>query len=313
MEELNANTDAVISADTEGPDVAATSPTTNEAAGDVAVNTAEQSFLDNIAEDLRAEPSLQNFKDINGLAKSYVSAQRMLGSSLRIPSEDASTEAKEEFLQKLEQVPGVMRAPDLDNPEAMEQFYNQLGRPETADSYQIELPEGLEANADLTGQFKEIAHKLGLTQKQVEGLAQFETHRAQLHAQQMDHLKSTAESVLKEKWGSDYSARLNGAKSALRHYSEAFPDAVTEIANSPIGNNPAFIAMLSELGGMLSESGSLQGRGSVQYGVSAEEARDRIMEIRSNKAHPFHNPSDPSHREAVEKMKTYYSAAYPDE
>ena len=41
-------------------------------------------FLDSLPEELRHEPSLKNFTDSAGLAKSYVHAQRMVGVS-RIP------------------------------------------------------------------------------------------------------------------------------------------------------------------------------------------------------------------------------------
>jgi hypothetical protein len=69
------------------------------------------SFIDSLPEDLRSEPSLADFKDLSGLAKSYVSAQKMLGSSVRIPTEEASPEAREEFYSKLQSVPGVVRIP----------------------------------------------------------------------------------------------------------------------------------------------------------------------------------------------------------
>ncbi len=36
--------------------------------------------------------SLQEYKDINGLAKSHIELQKMMGSSIRIPAENASPE-----------------------------------------------------------------------------------------------------------------------------------------------------------------------------------------------------------------------------
>ena len=65
-------------------------------------------WRDSLAEDLRSEPSLKDFKDINSLAKSHVSAQKMLGGSIRIPGEDASDEARQEFYSKLSNVEGVV-------------------------------------------------------------------------------------------------------------------------------------------------------------------------------------------------------------
>ena len=49
-------------------------------------------FRSSLPEDLREEASLADIKDVGSLAKSYVNAQRMLGSSIRIPGQDAGEE-----------------------------------------------------------------------------------------------------------------------------------------------------------------------------------------------------------------------------
>ena len=47
---------------------------------DVAADAAPAiSFNETLPEEYRSEPSLRNFKDVGGLAKSYLSAQRMVG------------------------------------------------------------------------------------------------------------------------------------------------------------------------------------------------------------------------------------------
>ena len=110
-----------------------------------AVEQPEYNWKDSVDESYR--DSVKDFKDINGLVKSYQSAQSMLGSSIRIPTDDASKEAKDEFYSRLSQVPGLTRLPNKDDPEAMNQFYNSLGRPESKDGYKIAI-ENLEVDVE---------------------------------------------------------------------------------------------------------------------------------------------------------------------
>ena len=88
---------------------------------------------------------------------------------------------------------------------------------------------------------------------------------------------------------------------------------MNELINGPAGNNPALLAILSEIGGSLQEKGQLQGAQKIQYGVSVEEAKEQISEIRNNKNHPYHNSKSPDYRQAQEKMSKLYSIAFPDQ
>ena len=51
------------------------------------------SFRDSLPEDLRNNPSLKNFNDVGGLAKSYVHAQRMIGADkIALPNQNSTDE-----------------------------------------------------------------------------------------------------------------------------------------------------------------------------------------------------------------------------
>lgn len=272
----------------------------------------EGGFLDSLAEDLRGEASLKDFKDASALAKSYVNAQRMLGNSVRIPGEDASDEARAEFYKKLTDVPGVMQSPDWENEESVNNFYDQLGRPKTASEYKYEAPEGVEIDADQSAHFNELAHKLGLTNKQAQALVEFRSQEVLAESEALEAAKTQGESALKEIWGNDYNNRLDSAKAVAEIYSKKYPEAMEQLIHGPAGNNPAFLAMLSELAPMFQEKGTLQGTNHIQRGTSAEEAKEKILEIQSNPQHAFFNEYDPGHKAAVEKMRNLHLAAYPE-
>jgi hypothetical protein len=283
-------------------------PTTTEATQEASVSN---SFRDSLPEELRSDSSLQDFKDVGSLAKSYVNAQQMIGSSVRIPSQDASQEQRDEFYAKLSQIDGVARIPEEGNQEAIDAFYNKMGRPESADKYNLGLEEG-QANEERVAEFSELAHQIGLTNSQAKALAQHEAQKAAMSAEQFQDSRTSAESSLKEAWGSDYNNRLAGAKAAAGAYAEKYPDAMGELVNGPAGNNPALLVMLSELGKTMQEAGTLGQASNLQYGVAPDEALANIQEVMDNKAHAYHNVADPGHTAAVEKMQKLYKSAYPE-
>jgi hypothetical protein len=263
-------------------------------------------FRSSLSEELQGEASLADFKDVNGLAKSYVNAQRMLGSSVRIPGEDASPEAREEFYQKMEAAGGLMRKPDLENPESVNHLYNQLGRPEEASGYQAELPEGLEFDSEALGQFNQLAHEAGLTNSQYKQMlnvySQEKLAEAEFQAQTSEQFLDQA----KQMWGGEFQQRAEAAKAVKDMYMEKYPEAMKALVNGPNGNNPALLSMLAELSGTFQEKGMVGSSTKHQFGTSPEEAKEKITEIMANKSHAYWTGD----RAAVERVNKLYSIAY---
>ena len=111
----------------------------------------DDNAFNGLPDDLKNDPSVQLFKGkaLPDIVKSYVNAQRMVGADkVAIP------------------------AGKNDTPEAWNEFYKRLGRPDDPDGYQLPkpavFPEGLEANPDIEKGFKVISHNPGLTPKQTQ-------------------------------------------------------------------------------------------------------------------------------------------------
>lgn len=279
-----------------------------------ATNPPEQGssdFLSNLPEDLRNEGCFTNIKDLESLAKGYHSAQKMIGSRIPIPSEDASDEVRAEFYQKLTKVPGVAKLPTEGNTEEMEAFYNALGRPETVDGYKFDVPDGVELDQGLIKEFTEIAHKSGLTGAAAKNIMDWYAGAAQQASQQMEETRKATDSTLKQEWGNAYDAKMNEVKAAAYHIMDKYGEAGKELINSPLGNNPAFFQILSQLGSTLSESGVLQGTTSAVHGLTPQEAKAKIDEIQGNFNHPYYNDEHPGHKAAVEKMRQLHLDANP--
>ena len=266
-------------------------------------------FLDAINEEYKQQSNLKDFKDINDLAKSYIELDRMRGNSLRIPPNDASPEAKEEFYNKLKNIDGVLLKND-------EKLLEKLGKPERPEAYTVERlidPQLLETVPNLKqdiSEFKSTAFELGLTNTQVETLVQKRIDALKAITQDSINKKQETTSLLKQTWGTDFDNRLAGVKQVIKVFGEKYGDAVTQLVNSPAGNNPAFLQILSELAVTYKEKNHA-GLSTTHFGMTPEMAKQKIADKRAdvgfNKA--YHDRTHPGHSKAAAEMEHLYKLA----
>jgi hypothetical protein len=155
-------------------------------------------WRNHLPEDIRAEPSLGTVKNLSGLVKSYVNAQKMIGrDKVALPGENATE--------------GEIRA-----------FYQRLGVPEDPKGYKFDapaLPEGMAINEKVDNWFREAAHKHGLTPKQAGALyAEFNGLQAGEFSERQSQEQATvaeAEASLKKEWGTAFDQKLELAKRAV--------------------------------------------------------------------------------------------------
>lgn len=168
----------------------------------------ETTWLETLPEDIRQNPSLTKFKTPVELAKSYIEAQGLLGSSVRAPGPEATPEARAEFRKKMqEKVPELIYAPEGD--EATEAaFWKRLGKPEKLEEYEVP-PDAAELglNAD---ELRAAAAEIGLTKaqfkKMVKGMVEPTV------AKQNAIKEATA--ALKAEWGAAFEEKVTDAKAA---------------------------------------------------------------------------------------------------
>ena len=245
------------------------------------------SWRDSISEEFRNDPSLESIKDIDSLAKGYVSSQRMLGNRIPIPGEDAGDAAKQEFLQKLQQVPGVVKIPELDNEEELAQFQMKLGRPETIEGYQFRdpenIPENVEYNKEAEHWWKHKAFELGLSpekaQKVLDEFNEFSFSGAK--AQLEDKQKTIDE--LKREWGNKYERNEAVAKQAINKF--AGEQAIKELIETNLGNNPGLMKMFAKIGESMLEDSVLKNPNLPSMRKTPVEIRHEINEIMANPAY----------------------------
>lgn len=270
-----------------------------DAGGAAAAGGAAPSFKDSLPEDLREHPSLRDYVDVAGLAKSHVHLSKLLGapkdSVLAIPPEGASDEDRAKF-------------------------YNRLGRPEKADGYklpEVKLAEGVTENDQFKQNFLSAAHKAGLSNAQVGALYQWYTEQTnesvnQIAAVQQASLQQT-EQTLQREWGAAYNEKIALSQRAVREYAD--PDTIEYLEKSGFGNDAAVIKLFAKLGEQLKEDGKLVGEG-LEAGKGALSPKGAQEEI--NKKYgdgdfmkAYSDKSHPNHAGAVAEMDRLFKFAYP--
>jgi hypothetical protein len=137
---------------------------------------------------------LGQFKDLQGMSKTLISQQRMMG------------KMKDAVL-----IPG-----DNATPEDIGAFHRRMGVPETPESYQAARPnslaEGTEWNDELGKQFGDLAHKLGMTPSQyqhsIDFFAEQEAQSLAAQAQQIEQERQQSFGFLKQQWGDKYDKNM---------------------------------------------------------------------------------------------------------
>lgn len=268
-----------------------------------------RNYLDGISDELKSMSNLKDFKDINDLARSYVELDRLRGSSIRIPASDASDEARNEFLNKLKDIDGVLLKSD-------EKLYEKLGKPENPNQYNLNhlIPEAiaksvpnLEQDLDI---FKHIAYEIGLSNAQAEKVVSARMQALEAATAQEEATREAVRASLKKDWGADFDNRINGVKQVVKIFSERHGPAMQDLLSGPAGNNPALMHILSEMANVYKE-GNHAGMSTIQFGITPEQARMKIKEKRADigfvKA--YQDRKHPGHRKAVEELTSLYSLA----
>jgi hypothetical protein len=259
-------------------------PSLLETPAQVAQGGSGNSFMEMIPEELREHPSLSPIKDVGNLARSYVNAQRLIGSD-KVPLPKNPTEE------------------DLDN------IYSRLGRPETAAGYEVAV-DGNVITEEIATQYADIAHSLRLTPQQAQGVLDYykssvEQSSQGLHEQAEKQAEQTALELQKE-WGSAFESKVTAAKDIVEQFGGGDLLQMKLDDGTLVGNHPAFIKAFAAMGDFKStvtseDTVSDNARTSNFTPAMAQQEVDGIM---NDKSHSYWNKKDPIGRQrAVDRMQ----------
>jgi len=237
-----------------------------------------------LSEELKADATLSNIKDVESAAKTLIHQQKMLGSRIPIPKTDE---------EKVE-------------------LYTKLGRPEKASEYKIEIPQTHQGyfKEDQVNEFRNVAHTIGLNNDQVNALINYQMKSVDNdinnEPSRLKVAKQESLNTLKQEWGLEYDQNLRSAQRALDVYGD---DEIKELMNGEAGNHPAVIRLFSRLGKEVTEEMSKNTQNNT-LAVSPLDAKAEIESIQQNKGHPYHNGHDKDHKNAVEHMRQLHEKVF---
>jgi hypothetical protein len=279
---------------TEAAEGATTEATTPEA------TPQPTSWRDSLGDDLRANPSLGKFDSVPALAKSYVELQKKIGAKgVIVPGADAGEVEWNEY-------------------------YNELGRPDSAEGYEldkVEIPENLPWSEETLGLVAAEMHNLGISKSAAQGLVEkyIEIQSQQFNGQmqQIAQARETAIVELKKEWGPAYDAKMDLANRAFLTGAAEDEEKIRNKVmadGTKLGDDPDFVKVFANLGDKFSESG-LIGDKVRRVTSTPDEAKREIRKLWADKVfqEAYQDAEHPEHEDAVERMNAAYHLAIPEE
>jgi hypothetical protein len=246
-------------------------------------DTPVSSWKDSISEEFRKDPSIEKFTEIDALAKSYINATRMIGQDkIVIPTKNSTQEAWDEA-------------------------YAKLGRPETADKYNLKIESDIvKMDENAIKSFAEQSHKLGLNNQQAEGILDFYKNNMEGTAQQSkidtETAQAQSEQQLRQEWGRDFDAKVQQAGALAKANINPEVLDMTLSNGTRLGDHPEIIKGFAKIAGMMSEDKIVTTESEDVNTVADIESE--ISAITNDTDGPYWNKQHPDHDKMVQQVYT---------
>jgi hypothetical protein len=199
-------------------------------------------WFDSLPDELKTNPGVKRYDSLEKL----VSAKLALDSHMGVPEDQ------------------LIRLPANADAAALAKVYDRLGRPDSADKYELPAAEGL---ADLPPEVKkkaqDVFHQIGLNSDQAKALWNLQNEIG------LDALRASegqtaidagmAEKTLKTAWGAAYDERLALAQSYIA--ANADPELVTFLEQTNLASHPQLVRMVGDLVSKIAAPSKLPGAG----------------------------------------------------
>lgn len=175
---------------------------------------------------------------------------------------DEQPQAAEPFLSAL---------PAEGDAEGWGNVWNKLGRPETAEGYELPVPEG--DSGEFAGAASGKMHELGLSKSQAQGIAEwYNTQQSQMveqFNQQREQQATENVAAIRKEWGNNFDTNVAVANKAISAY--LAPEAIQALKESGLGSNPHIVKAFHKIGQSLSEAKVINGEPSQSGPKSTED------------------------------------------
>lgn len=232
------------------------------------------------------------YKSVDDLVSGYKNLEQQLGkrqSGVQLPNENST-------------------------PDEVNNFWKQLGKPEAADKYEINLPEGIDGDEGLINSFKEFAYEnnipSSLAQKLVDYQASLNAKAYEASIEQWNKKIEKTRQELKNEYGAGFERHCSNAYKALVQF--AGEQQAKQMLDT-YGNDASFIKMMVNVASAIGED--KVGMPTSQTGLMNVDTAKREREaILKDKNHPLNsaywNGRDANHRNAVDELNRLTRIAF---
>ena len=250
----------------------------------VAAEAAPVSFLETLNEEYRDVPSMQKFTDVNGMAKSYINLEQMVGADkIAIPGKSAT-------------------------PDEWREVYNRLGSPTDPKDYSVEVPEGILQEGENEA-FRNALYEAGLNNSQAQKMSDFMSgivdSAQQRFEQSADEARYNSEQELRQEYGQAFDQKLElarGAATTLLGGTEMF-DEIQLADGRMLGDEPRIIKMFAELAAQIGED-NIVGETN-ELIMTPDEAKNEALKLMAEK--PYQEKSHPQHDFYVQEVNRLFN------
>lgn len=259
----------------------------------------QNDWRENLPEEVRGWDEAKNADNPDKFWQQMSAHRRMLGQSIRIPTDEASAEDMEAFYGKVQnKVNGLMRVPDPENTEQIRDTFKKLGLPDSADGYGNLDAEGFDPNDPNYNVLKGMAHDAGLTKAQFKALAKKMHEGNYEQSLQAQQKQSNDFNVLKGEWGHALDHRLEVAAN-MAEKTGAPPQLVESVKAGKVDSTTAkwLYGLSQQLGGEIASFTN----SAIAQPTPAELQAD-IDEIMGNAKGAYWDNQHPAHKRTVDKV-----------
>lgn len=254
----------------------------------------DASWRDSLPDEYKSDKAIAEMEDVGALAKSYVSArEKATANGVIIPGKGASDE---EF----------------------NEFYTKLGRPESADKYEMPqdgLPDSFKVDDARLKALSEKAFALGISKQQFAGLVRADAEFIHASKQQSDKVltdqRAEWQQAVREKLGGAFEQDIGLAKGAVAQFGG---DELRAIYNETgLGDHPAVVAAWAAVGRAVASDEVLgKGRG-VELIPNKAQANEEILKLQADGEFmkSLERKSHPAHTLNLKKWRELHAQASP--
>lgn len=241
------------------------------------------SWKEAISEEFRQDPNIEKFTEIDALAKSYINATKMIGQDkVALPNKNSTEDQWNEF-------------------------YDKAGRPESADKYSLNVKSDVvPLDNGAVKQFAENAHKLGLSNKQAQGVLEFYKNSMEGTAQQSkvdtETAQVQAEQELRQEWGREFENNVKKAGALAKANINSDILDLELKSGIRVGDHPELIKGFAKIASMMSEDKIVSPES--DSASKSADIESEISTITNNTDGPYWNKQHPDHDKVVQQVYT---------